>query len=239
MASTDLQRLWRLAQIDALLLEVRNRAASLDVGQRIQAQIDALVKEDEEFGGKYRTLHRELADQELKQKTAEEKLKKIDKDLYGGKVINPREVEALEKEIATIKRRRDEDAERMLELYDLIGPAKEEADKHQAKIEAKRKELVERRKLAVKEKELLEAKFKELNAKRPEAAKAVSPGLLAKYDSIRQRHGGIGMVEALKKGSCAGCGMKLPEKVLQGLKEERTITCEACHRLLYYTEGLV
>ncbi|HEY0868647.1 MAG TPA: hypothetical protein VGE01_14780, partial [Fimbriimonas sp.] len=79
MASPELQRLWKLHQIDASIQEIRNRAAHLDVGQRIQKEIDAVVVEEEEASGRAKKLHAEQTDLELANKTIEDKLKKIDK----------------------------------------------------------------------------------------------------------------------------------------------------------------
>ncbi|RYF45944.1 MAG: hypothetical protein EOO38_15085 [Cytophagaceae bacterium] len=31
----------------------------------------------------------------------------------------------------------------------------------------------------------------------------------------------------------------LPERTIQGLKDDKPLACETCHRLLYYTEGVV
>lgn len=240
MASTEMQRLWKLAQIDNQILEVRKRAASLDIGQKVQAEIDALHAQDAEIGGKYRALASERKDLELAQQSLEDKLKKFDKQLYGGSVVNPREVENIEKEIANLKKTREKQDDRLLELMEEEPPAKEAADKILAQIEVKKQQLAEKRKAAVVVKGQLEEAFKTLNAKRPEATKGISPTVLAKYEAIRQKHGGIGMVEVDRRAvSCGGCGTKLPERTIEALKDEKMASCEACHRILYYTEGVV
>ncbi|HWD39150.1 MAG TPA: C4-type zinc ribbon domain-containing protein [Fimbriimonas sp.] len=240
MASGELQRLWKLAEIDRQLLEVRKRAASLNVGQKIQGEIAELQAEEAEVGGKARALQREITDLELAQKGDEEKKKRFHNELYGGKVVNPREVANIEKEIESIKKKQDSDAEKLLLLYDQLPPAKKAADAVQAKIDERQKALAEQRKKAIAEKQTLENAFKQLTAKRPEAAKGLSPSLLARYDAIRQKQNGIGMVEVDKKtGTCSGCGTHLPERTLTFLKEDKVATCESCHRLLYYTEGVI
>lgn len=238
MASPALTKLWKLAQIDAAIVEIRKRAGALDVGQAIAKEIERLEAELKEKGGAAHALSSELTDLELKQKGIDEKLKRIDKEMYGGKVVNPREVENLEKEIANLKRQREGHDARILELWELVPPAKKIADELEAKIAKHRETLAARQKAALAEKTKLEADFKDRAARRPEAAKAVEPALLARYEGVRQKHGGIGMVEILGR-KCGGCGMLLPERTIQNAKEDKTVTCEACHRFLYYTEGLV
>ena len=239
MASAELQRLWKLSQIDTGLVEVRHKAANLDIGKKIAAEIEELKKQDAEVGGRARKLSADLTDLELAQKGIDDKLKKIDKQLYGGSVVNSREVENLEKEILALKRQRDGNDEKILELWEIVPPAKEAADKIEKKIAEKTKQLAERKKAALVEKAALETEFARLTKLRPDALRGIGPGLLNKYDGIRQRMGGIGMVEATRKKACTGCGTLLPERMVQALREDKVITCESCHRILYYTEGVV
>lgn len=238
MASQDLRRLWKLSNIDNGLVEIRNRAAKLDTGAKIQADIQRLedsIKADESNA---RKLRGEQKDLELKQKSIQDKLAAIEKELYSGRVVNAREVENFEKEKVSLKRLRDSADERLLELFELLPPAEELEKKILARIESLKKSLVDRRKKAIEEKKQLEAEFARLNAARPDAVRIVAPGLLARYESIRQRYGGIGMVEVVDN-VCGGCGTNQPERTLEALKEDKVVTCESCHRLFYYTEGVI
>jgi predicted nucleic acid-binding Zn-ribbon protein len=240
MASPELQRLWKLAQVDRALAEIRARAAALDVGQKLTQELQAIEKEEQEIGGKARALRAELTDLELTQRGIDDKIKRIDKELYGGKVVNPREVENYEKEIAGLKKQREKADERILELWELVPPAEKSAAEIQQRIDEKKGQIAQRRKKAVEEKGMLEADFKKYSAARPALAEAVrNPSLMARYDNIRQRHPGLGMAEVTKKQSCGACGTNLPERTMQMLKDDKVVTCEACHRILYYTDGLI
>jgi uncharacterized protein len=240
MAEGDLRKLWKLHLVDSAIVEIRSRAAALDPGKQILAEIETLNKALEEKGGRAKGLGGELADLELQQKTIADKLKKIDKSLYGGQVVNPREVENLQKEIQNLNHQRASHDDRIMELWDLVPPAKAEAEKVEKAIEAKKAELAEYQKKVVQVKHQLETQFKEKSVQRPTVAKEVPPALLARYEATRQKQSGIGMAQInLKNKSCAGCGMKLPEKAIESAKEDRLATCEGCHRILYFTEGLV
>lgn len=240
MASNETLRLWRLAQLDNRLAEIRKRAANLDVGQKLAAEVKAVEAKEAEVSGAFHALNGESKDLELANAGIADKLKRIDKELYGG-IVSSREVETLNKEIAAQKRTRDANDERLLELMELIPPAEEAAKKWTRALDQRRKMLAARQVEAKAEQAALQTEYKETAAKRPELAKIVGPSLLARYESIRQKHGGIGMVEVNVKGnnSCAGCGTHLPERTIQGLKDDKTLACETCHRLLYYTEGAV
>lgn len=239
MASLDLSRLWKLHQIDAGIVEIRNRAAALDPGRSLAAQLESLQAEETTAAQAARTLQSELTDLELAQKGIEDKLKRVDREIYGGKVVNPREVENLEREIASLKAGRDRNDERILELWELIPPAKKIAEDAAAKVEQKKQELAAHRKRAMEEKERLEAEFKRLSLARPEAAQGISPSLVARYDVIRQKHQGIGMAEVKKTRACGACGTAIAERTIDALRSDKVAACESCHRILYYSEGIV
>lgn len=240
MAAGDIRKLWKVHLVDQAILEIRKRAASIDPGRRIQAQIEILNKELAERDGLAKTLSGELTDLELKQRQIDEKIKKFDKDLYGGKVVNPREVENIQREIEALKRQRGEMDVRLLELWDLVPPAKQESAGTQKAIDERRAELSVHQHKAVQEKQKLEAEFKKNMAERPSAIEEVPRAMLDRYESIRQKNGGIGMARIIAKtGTCEMCGLKLPTKTVEAAKEERLVTCEGCHRLLYYSEGIV
>lgn len=238
MSSLDLRKLWKLHLVDHAILEIRQKAAALDPGKAIQREIEKLTSEFNEKNDVAKKLSGEQTDLELFQKTIDEKLKKIDKELYGGKVVNPREVEAFQKEIEIFKRQKGDADVRILELWELVPPAKEEAEAVQKKIDAKKAELAEYQKKVVQFRSQLEAAFKEKSAQRPALAKDVPPAMLSRYEINRQKHDGIGMAEAVK-GHCSACGTLLPEKLIEGAKEGKIMTCESCHRILYASDGLI
>ena len=128
MSYTDFRALHNLHLLDVAIVEIRRRAAALDPGKAIQAEINKLQAQYDEVGGQYKALHGEQADLELHQKAIDNKVAQIEKELYGGKVVNSREVENLNKDIAAHKKRRSDLDERLFELLELVPPAKEAAD---------------------------------------------------------------------------------------------------------------
>jgi predicted nucleic acid-binding Zn-ribbon protein len=239
VASLVLTRLWKLNQIDSGIAEIKQRAAALDPGRAIMAELQTLEEENNARQAAAKKLSGEQTDLELANKGVEDKIKKFSGQLYGGSVVNSREVENIEKEIAMLKRQREKNDERLLELMEELPPVQKLAQESQAIVDAKKKELNEHRKKAMDLKTQLEAEFKRLSSARPEATKGIEPGLMARYEAIKNKQGGIGMAQISKQGNCAACGMKLPTKSIEMAKDDRVVTCEACHRILYFTEGLI
>ncbi|MEQ1932647.1 MAG: hypothetical protein ABL962_02030, partial [Fimbriimonadaceae bacterium] len=238
MSAMDLRRLHELHLIDLALFDIKKRAASLDPGRGLQAQIAKLT---EYFDLKNQELHAltgEQKDIELSQQTATAREKRINDEMYGGKTINPREIENLQAELKNIAKKRDRAEERLLELMDLVPPAKKLADDARAEVDKKKAELAEFQKGVLVVKKQLEDDFRKYSAARPPAEKLVDPVMLTRYNAIKTKQGGIGMTDVLK-GNCAACGMKIPTKAVEGAKEGKVFTCEACHRIIYASDGLV
>lgn len=202
-------------------------------------KLEAAQKEAAAKEGQAKALSGELTDLELQQKSLDDKLKKFEKELYGGKVVNPREVENINREIDQLKRQRGESDGRILELWELVPPAKAEAEAAAKTVEALKSELREFQKGVMAKKGQIEAEYRRLTGERGIAAADVPPSLIARYDAIRNRHGGIGMSRITKKSACEQCGTSLPTKVVEDVKDDKMVTCEECHRILYYSESVV
>lgn len=239
MSVADLRKLHAVHKIDLVLADIRTKAAALDPGRAIQAQIVKLQAESDELEKAAHALHAEQIDLELRQKSLTDKQKKLDRELFGGSVVNPREVETMQKEIDSIKRQVSEMDELLLGFMERVPPAKSEAAEAAKRLEAEKKKLAEHQKQVLASKQQLESKFKEVSAMRPGAVRDIPAALLEKYESIRKKHGGIGMTEAGKNGRCAQCGTGLPTKIIEAAKDGRVVACESCHRIVYATEGLI
>jgi hypothetical protein len=239
MASLRLRALYQLHKIDAAIASIRGQAAALDPGRRIQAELAKLNEQLTAERDEHTRLKAQLTDLEVQQKGIEEKLKKIDREVYGGKVVNPREIENLQKEIELLKRQTGVNDEGILKLWDLLPPAERKVEETAKKVEALKAELAVHREKVMKERAKLEQDFKAHSAQRPEAAKKVDPALLSRYESIRQKHEGLGMTTVDKNGMCSLCGTVLPRKNVEAAIEDHVVVCEACHRILYASEGLI
>lgn len=239
MAENDLRNLHRLHLVDAAIVEIRKMAANLDPGRQIAAEINALTKAIEEKTEVSKRLHGEQADLELEQKAIDAKIKKIDGELYGGKVVNPREVENLQKEVEILKRRRGELDDKIFVLMEQVPADAVNTKPLEEKLAQKKAELLQHQAKVRAQQAKLEEAFRTKSAQRPELAKAVSPALLAKYDAIRKKLDGVGMTDVARNGSCESCGTMLATKIIEGAKEGRVVNCDTCHRIVYASEGLV
>jgi predicted nucleic acid-binding Zn-ribbon protein len=167
---------------------------------------------------------------------AKERIAAVDGKLYGGATSNPRELQALQDEVASLGRRvtllEDSEIEVMeqLEPVDKANESQEAAlDELAAAIDRLGVELT----AAQAE---LDVDLEAVEKERAQAAEAVPANLLEEYERIRSRSGGIG-VAPLIGGQCGGCHLKLPAMELDRIKKlppDGIVHCDECGRLLVH-----
>ena len=232
MAGSGLFALYKLHLIDSALYEMKQRAAALDVGRGEAAKIKELEADPEGVLVESRKLSTELLDLELEQKTLEDKIKKLDSDLYGGKIVNPREVAAIEKDRAMVMEHRSKNDSRILELWEILPPAKEISAELEGKITALKVEIAKKQAAAKVEHEKLQAAYKAKAAERAAALKDVAPNLLSQYEKLKEKLD-VGMAMVTDEHRCGSCGMHVPEKAFEFIIEDRVVQCEQCRRILF------
>lgn len=151
--------------------------------------------------------------------------------LVSGDVTNPKELQAVSKELDSLRRRRE-----ALETEELDQMGKRENGAGQvAKIEAA---LVEghRREAELTDRfkqhggELLREIESEKQARAALRA-AIAPDILQRYDAARERHGSA--VGVLTQGRCSACRVNLPSMKVSALEAGPDVnTCPSCARVL-------
>lgn len=157
-----------------------------------------------------------------------------DKTLYSGTIGNPRELQTLQDEIASLKRRVSQLEDQELELMEQIEPL----DADLARLAAERTALDDRAaslRVQIAEDEVaIEAELATVRAEREALVADVEPALLAEYEQLRPHAGGIAIAR-LTGGSCGGCHLALSAVEVARIKKlpsEEPVHCEECGRLL-------
>jgi predicted nucleic acid-binding Zn-ribbon protein len=151
--------------------------------------------------------------------------------LYDGSVANPKELESIQHEVASLRDRRrrtdDELLDRMVEREDLEGKI---AGGEQQLAEA-RERLNEIRGAAGTELDEIERTLARLVAEREALLPSFDDELLSLYEDLRRSKRGVGAA-ALVDGVCQGCHQKLSAAELAHLKSQDVKRCEYCNRIL-------
>ena len=232
--SEQLKALYELQSIDLQLAKNQRTRASLDKGTAKKLELDAARCEYETAEKLLQEATTELRDKELNLKTVEGKQKTFHDKLYAGKVTNPKELSSMEKEIEMLGRQKDKIEERILELMDIITerkPIVDAADKVVKDLELEIVAIIER---ARKNNAILVARIKEQLPKREQAAAAVEPILLKRYEAARVRQSGV-VVSKIEGEDCSACHTKVGLGTLREVKlDNELVTCDNCGRILFW-----
>ena len=226
------QELIRLQELDTEIASLDHELANLGTGERTRQILAMRQKIAELSDQKVSHLQGHQRGAELQLAAVEDKWEASNKRLFSGAISNPRELSAVQEEIAMLgrqKSRLDELILKAMEELETAVPAAEQA--RQLVGEAERK-IAEQTEQAKNDVARLRAALREAAAKREEAAVQLAADTLARYEKIRARHENLA-VGVLVDSACGSCLTKLPSGVaIRVRRAEEYIICENCARFL-------
>ena len=225
----------------AQLYKLQRIDHELQGSQRELNEIEIQLNDDESLArakSKLASEKAQLKDTEKRQKEAEweleelqQKAKKINDKLYGGKVKNSKELISLDlesKELSkNIHKKEDELLELMSKAEDIQGKIRNDNQELKGLTEEwqRRQQMLTLRKLEV------EAKLARLQHNREELTKQINPEALELYEQIKMTK--EQPVAKVERGRCQGCHITLPTTQWQKAKAGNLVQCDSCNRILY------
>lgn len=205
----------------AALRKVSDDLAALESGAR------GVVARRDEVAARQAHHESELA-------STEAKIADVERRLYSGTVSAPRELQAMQAEVESLRRHRGTIEDRVLEamaerepLDDELGRAGAERDRLDAE--------AGRLRAAIAEAEAsIESELVAVGTAREAAAASVPAELTRLYEQLRAKMDGIGAAR-LSGGRCGGCHLSLPAVELDRIRREppdALIRCDQCGRIL-------
>lgn len=225
-----------LEQIQRIDLEIK---AIHDEEKNFIEEIDKLtaeIKKEQDSLGKLSAEHEELknAVHEIDEKIREstERVSKDEKRLNS--IKNDKELNALSKEITNANKTKKQGEQEKTSLNSKLDDKKASLDAKEACLKEKNERLVQlTNELDGKRNSWKEA-LVEKNTLRDSVKEGVKPEVLKKYELIKTKRGGLGIV-LVQKEICQGCFMHIPPQVYIQLKKglDELMSCPHCHRILY------
>ena len=234
---SGLEGLLAVQDRDTEIDQVRHRRATL--AQR--ATLAGLVRDSAELekraaqlGEERDGLERRRAELEVEVAELDRRMADLDRRLRSGDVTATRELTAMVEQVDALRRRRAVLEDEELELMVALEPF----DAELAALEARRTELADAAAGAAAELAEIEAALDIELAAAGEARKAAAAGipepLMATYERLRARLGGVGAAR-LVGSSCGGCHLVLSATEVDRVRREppdAIVTCEHCGRIL-------
>mgnify|MGYP001128589857 CR=1 FL=1 len=223
--------LYRLQTIDSEAQQFEDSAKS------IPEKVDALEHELEVTRGELGRMNAEAEtlrteQTELESQVSEENAKHQKWKRRLNDIKNPREFQALSREIEMGERQVHSQEDRLLEIVQDLE-TKEDA------IKTKEEELAAQETRVKQELDALrgqEANFRQeasdRSSNRPQVAEKLPPRVLKKYEQLRQARNGLAVAKVVG-GTCTGCQMKLrPQLAITLMRGDTLETCPNCNRML-------
>jgi uncharacterized protein len=209
-------------------LPERARLAEIEDGL---GALDASVVD---VGGRRDEIVRRQQRHEDELASVEAKIGEVEKRLYSGAVNVPRELQAMEADVASLKRHRSDIEDRVLEAMQEREPLDAEVstlEQQRAALEAEVDQL--RDAIAAQTDDIDAELASELEA-RTAAAASIPDDLLSQYERLRTTNGGVGAAR-LVNGRCSGCHLTLPATELDRIRRHdahTVVLCDQCGRIL-------
>ncbi|MQA85629.1 MAG: hypothetical protein GEV03_13620 [Streptosporangiales bacterium] len=233
-------RLLELQKLDTVLDQLAHRRRGLPelaeaerLGVRLGELKDAIVLAETEVGDVTREQGKAENDvDQVRARSARDQHR-----LDSGQVSSPKELESLQSEIASLRRRQSDLEDVVLEIMERREGAESRRDAlvgERDEVGAEFAGVEERRDAALRE---IDDEAASVGQQRTEVAKEIPSDLLALYERLREQYGGIGAA-ALFRGRCEGCHLSLNTVNLNRIRSADTdevLRCEECRRILVRT----
>jgi uncharacterized protein len=238
VSQADLLRLLDLQVEDTAIKRLEDRKANLPEAERLAETKEALAeltsdlaiasKQFDEVNREQNRLEGEI--ELLDQKTAKEEQR-----MFSGTVSNPKELAALQAEVASLKKRKGDLEDALIEVMDQREQAEAVRDRLQAEVTETTKTSDELTRTVAGLTADIDAELAAHRSERSVVAEEIADDLKALYEKIRAAKGGVGAA-ALEGATCQGCHTKLPAAEYERVRSEGGLQrCDNCRRILVVT----
>ena len=225
--------LYRLQQVDSQIDQIQARLKSI---QQTLENDETLRAANEQFSaaaGKRQDAERILKLSEADGEKQRIKIEQTDASLYGGKVHNPKELQDLQKDAASLKRYLETLEERQLEAMIAAETAEMELQTAKTDLERVQSNLKVQNKDLTSESETLRKNLERLNSERQAVVTDIAGQTLTVYDQLRKQKRGLA-ITTVADSSCEACGTTLtPSQQQSARSTSQLFHCPTCGRILY------
>ncbi len=186
---------------------------------------EAAQAEKEELEAKRAELEEKIKEANLKAKRSQARL---------GDVKNPRQHQAVLKELDDLKMLREEWEEKLVAVLEELEEVNQRLEEAREGLETLKENLEKEKSELDATMEDMERQIAELTKERERYTKELPPQVLSRYNFIRSRlkHAPVAPVI---DGTCQICHMSLPPQSFIELRRmEELMTCPSCQRIIYW-----
>lgn len=225
--------LFRLQQVDTRIGQLEARLRKIQETLENDTELRSAIQKQKTAEQEERRIEQERHAAEEGARDQQVRIQQAEASLYGGKVHNPKELQDLQADVASLKKRLASMEEQELEAMIKLETAQAARQSAEAELAAMRSRLGEENRHLLDEQATLERDLQNLRTERQAAVDAVDARALQAYESLRQGHRGLAVVE-ITESACGACGTTLTAALQQNARHAPDLVyCPSCGRILF------
>ena len=225
--------LYRLQQVDRQIDRVNSRLESIRQILENDAELRESLKQTETSQAEHDLARHELKTTEAEVEVQKIKIEQAESSLYGGRVQNPKELQDLQKDVASLKKHLATLEERELESMIKTENAENDLQSAKTKLELIQARLKNEHAKLLEEQSSLTLELQKLAQEREATLSPIDSKTVETYERLRQEKRGIAVAE-ISDNTCASCGARVNASLQQNARSQNQLAhCTSCGRILY------
>jgi predicted nucleic acid-binding Zn-ribbon protein len=225
--------LYRLQQVDSQMDQARARLKTIQ--QTLENDEELRTASDQLASSEKRLQETEQILKQCEQEVAKQrtKIQLAEASLYGGQVHNPKELQDLQMDVASLKRHLETLEERQLEAMEAAEEAEKELDQTKEILERVTASRGDQFRDLSQESAALNRDIERYASERNAVVQNLAAQSLSVYDQLRKQRRGLA-VTTISDSACSACGTTLTASQQQSARSTSQLYfCPSCGRILY------
>lgn len=225
--------LYRLQQVDSQIDQIQARLRTIQQTLENDIELRSANERLATAEANHKDAERALRLSESEVEKQRIKIEQAEASLYGGRVQNPKELQDLQKDVASLKRHLETLEERELEAMIVSETAEKDLQTAKADLERVRSSLKEQNRDLTGEGETLRKNMERLNSERQAVVTDIAAQALSAYEQLRKQKRGLA-ITTIADSSCEACGTTLtPSQQQSARSTSQLFHCPTCGRILF------
>lgn len=230
----DIALLYNLQKLDIAMHKARQRMRQIQKALEETSEVAEARKLVEETEKEVAKWEAERKEKELEAQSLSERIASTDSTLMSGEVKNPKELEALQASVESLRRQHETTDDQSVEAMLMLEQLNEQLAERKGALDEVMSTWKSQQTALIKEGRTLQKQYKALKQKRSEAAQSADSTDIHRYEQLRERKGGIA-IAPLQEDSCGVCNMQVPSGVISSARGSQSVEvlCPSCGRILF------
>lgn len=223
--------LFRLQQVDRQIDRIRSQ---LDVIKKTLENDAELKQALDSYEANQKENHQSLnamKNAEAEVQAQKIKIEQAESSLYGGSVKNPKELQDLQMDVASLKKHLVTLEERELEAMLKSEAATSEYEKAKTELELLQAKRGNEHNKLIEEQAALRKQLESLADEREASLAPIEASLVQSYEDLRRQKRGVAVAE-IEDTACSSCGTDINAAAQQNARKQ-IVYCPSCGRILF------